>query len=429
MLKIYILSLGCAKNRVDSECLAGVLRRAGHLIVSEAEEAEAVIVNTCGFIQPAVEENISVILDLEEMKSQGKLQKIGVVGCLFNRYGVELAKGFDTVDFWAESEAWDKVLEALGSKTSRGRVRANLPDSPFFTRYLKISEGCDNRCTYCAIPSIRGSLCSLSVKTVVSEALHLVEEGAKELCVVGQDLTAYGMDFAGKSQLTQLLDALENELPEGVKLRLLYLHPDRVTSQLLERIVSGSKILNYLDIPIQHADEGILAAMNRGISKERLIDIFRCARSLDADFALRTTCMVGFPGETRRAFGRLLDFLEKVQFDRVGAFTYFAEEGTQAAAMPKQVRKSTKESRLAELMELQEQISFERQQRFEGKMLRVLVEKTDTDYAEGRSYREAPEVDGVIEIINARGTLRVGDVINVKIKEALPHDLTGEEVR
>ncbi len=428
-MRIFILSLGCAKNRVDSECLAGELRRAGHVLVGEAEDAEAAIVNTCGFIQPAVEENISVILDLEELKAQGKLKKIGVVGCLFNRYGTELAKGFDTVDFWAESEAWDRVLEALGSKTQRGRVRANLPDSPFFTRYLKISEGCDNRCTYCAIPSIRGSLRSLPVKTVVSEARRLAEEGAKELCVVGQDLTAYGMDFAGKSQLAQLLDALERELPDNVKLRLLYLHPDRVTPRLLERIVSGGKILNYLDIPIQHADEGVLAAMNRGISKNRLLDIFRCARSLDADFALRTTCMVGFPGETRRAFRNLLDFMSEVRFDRAGAFAFFAEEGTKAAAMPHQTRKSTKESRLAELMELQEQISFERQQRFEGKTLRVLVEKTDGDYAEGRSYREAPEVDGIIEIINARGALRAGDVINVKIKEALPHDLTGEEVR
>lgn len=428
-MKIFILSLGCAKNRVDSECLAGELRRAGHEIVGEAEEAEAAIVNTCGFIQPAVEENISVILDLEELKAQGKLKKIGVVGCLFNRYGAELAKGCDTVDFWAESEAWDRVLEALGSKTARGRVRANLPDSLFFTRYLKISEGCDNRCTYCAIPSIRGSLRSLPVKTVVSEARRLAEEGAKELCVVGQDLTAYGMDFAGKSQLALLLDALESELPDNVRLRLLYLHPDRVTLQLLERIVSGGKILNYLDIPIQHADEGVLAAMNRGISKNRLLDIFRFARSLDADFALRTTCMVGFPGETRRAFHNLLDFMSEVQFDRAGAFTFFAEDGTKAAAMPHQTRKSTKESRLAELMELQEQISFERQRRFEGKTLRVLVEKTDGDYAEGRSYREAPEVDGVIEIINARGTLRAGDVINVKIKEALPHDLTGEEAR
>ena len=428
-MKIFILSLGCAKNRVDSECLAGELRRAGHVLTGSAEEAEAAIVNTCGFIQPAVEENITAILDLEELKAEGQLKKIGVVGCLFNRYGAELAAGFKTVDFWAESEAWDKVLEALGNKASVSRTRANLPDSPFFTRYLKISEGCDNRCTYCAIPSIRGKLRSLPVKTIVDEAVSLAEEGARELCVVGQDLTAYGMDFDGKSKLTKLLDALEDNLPDSVRLRLLYLHPDRVTPKLLERVVSGRKILNYLDIPVQHADEGILAAMNRGINKKRLEDIFSCARSLDPDFALRTTCMVGFPGETARSFGNLLDFLEKVQFDRAGAFTYFAEEGTDAASMPKQVRNSTKERRLAELMELQEEISFARQQRFVGRTLDVLVEKTDGNYAEGRSFREAPEVDGIIEIDGARNDLKAGDVIKVKIKDAVPHDLTGEEVQ
>ncbi|MDO4952713.1 MAG: 30S ribosomal protein S12 methylthiotransferase RimO [Synergistaceae bacterium] len=425
-MKIFILSLGCAKNRVDSECLAGELCRAGHILVADAEEAEAAIINTCGFIQPAVEENIAAILDLEELKASGRLKKTGVVGCLFNRYGAELAAGFKTVDFWAESEAWDKVLEALGSRTSASRTRANLPDSPFFTRYLKISEGCDNRCTYCAIPSIRGKLRSLPAETIVNEAVKLAEDGARELCVVGQDLTVYGMDFAGKSKLTELLDALESNLPDSVRLRLLYLHPDRVTPKLLERVVFGKKILNYLDIPVQHADEEILAAMNRGITRKRLENIFACARSLDPDFALRTTCMVGFPGETARSFGHLLDFLEKVQFDRVGAFTYFAEEGTEAASMPKQVRNSTKERRLAKLMERQEEISFSRQQRFVGRTLDVLVEKIDGCYAEGRSFREAPEVDGIIEIDGVKIGVKAGDVIKAKIKEALPHDLMGE---
>ena len=426
-MKIFITSLGCAKNQVDSECLAGELARGGHTLVSNVETADCAIINTCGFIQPAVEENIAAILDLEELKIAGKLKKIGVVGCLFNRYGTELASSFKAVDFWAKSEDWKSVLEALGSKAQGIRVRANLPDAPRHTRYLKISEGCDNNCTYCAIPSIRGGLKSLPVKTIVDEAMSLVNEGARELCVVGQDLTAYGMDMGGGPRLVELLDALEENLPRDVWLRLLYLHPDRVTHKLLERVVSGKNILHYLDIPIQHSDEQILSAMNRGVSGERLAEIFSFARALDPDFALRTTCMVGFPGEKAKHFKNLLAFLEKTQLDRVGAFTYFAEEGTKAAEMPCQVTKRTKAARLAKLMELQENISLMRGQRFVGRTLDVLVELVNGEFAEGRSYREAPDVDGVIEF-KPKSKLKPGDFVKVKITEALPHDLYGIEV-
>jgi len=422
--------MGCAKNRVDSECLAGELAKAGHKLVENVKDAEAAVINTCGFIRPAVEENISAILELEELKQKRKLKKIGVVGCLYNRYGREVAEGFNAVDFWACSEDWASVSRALGSLPSCFRVRANLPGSQNFSRYLKVSEGCNNRCSYCAIPSIRGELKSLPVKTVVDEAVQLAEEGAKELCVVGQDLTAYGMDFdGGKPRLLELLDMLEANLPDGIKLRLLYLHPDRVTVKLLERVADSKKILNYLDIPIQHADEDILVAMNRGIKQDKLAEIFAFARSLDPYFALRTTCMVGFPGEKRALFKNLLEFLEEVQFDRVGAFTYFPEEGTAAAEMPGQLTDETKQKRLSELMAVQEEISFFRQRLFLGRTLELLVETVEGDYVEGRSYREAPEVDGVVEVKVAEGRkLKPGDVIMAKVIEALPHDLVAEEV-
>lgn len=429
-MKIYCLSLGCAKNRVDSECLAGELKRAGHELVNSVDEAEAGIVNTCSFIQPAVEESIAAILDMEELKLRGSLKKIGIVGCLVNRYGSELTGQMQSVDFWAASEDWNSVLESLGGEKSVGRCRSPLPLSSPFSRYLKISEGCDNRCTYCKIPDIRGGLKSIPAGVVVREAEQLVSEGARELCVVGQDLTAYGMDINGRAGLTELLDALETSLPKDVWIRLLYLHPARVTTGLLERVARGVQILPYLDIPIQHSDRGILAAMNRGVSESELLSVFTKAREINEDFALRTTCMVGFPGEGRKEFAGLMDFTAKAKFDRMGAFTFFAEEGTPAADMPRQVALPAKTLRLEKLMALQEEISAARQQRFVGRTLDVLVEKLESEYgfAEGRSFREAPEVDGLIEIRGISAGLKAGDLIKIKITGAMAHDMVGEEV-
>ena len=429
-MKIFCLTLGCAKNRVDSECLAGALAAAGHELVAMPEDADAALVNTCGFIRPAVEESISAILDLEKLKNEGKLKKIGVVGCLVNRYGPEMRSEIPAVDFWVNTEDWKSVLAALDSVGDDARHRGFLPTTSKITRYLKISEGCGNCCTYCPIPSIRGPLRSLPMDTIVKEAQQLVGEGAKELCMVGQDLTVYGTDRGESGGLTALLDALESSLPHDVWLRMLYLHPTRVDSKLLERVAAGRQVVPYLDIPVQHGDPDILASMNRGISPDHLRGIFATARAIDPDFALRTTCMVGFPGEKRRHFENLLSFIKEVRFDRMGAFTFFPEEGTKAAEMAGQVTQKTKDKRLEELMAVQEEISFERQQQFVGREMRVLVESVHADegYAEGRSFREAPEVDGIIEIDNVRADLKEGDFVTVKITEALPHDMNGEEV-
>lgn len=429
-MKIYCLTLGCAKNRVDSECLAGALAAAGHELVPSAEDAECALVNTCGFIRPAVEESIAAILDLEELKKDKKLQKIGVVGCLVNRYGEGLPSEVPLVDFWARTEDWKFVLEQLKTPGDDARRRGTLPLSSKYSRYLKISEGCGNCCTYCAIPGIRGPLRSLPVEVIVKEAAQLAEEGARELCVVGQDLTVYGTDTDGRPRLIELLDALESSLPHDLWIRLLYLHPSRVDRVLLERVAAGRQVLPYLDIPVQHGDPEILAAMNRGIAPETLRGIFRTAREINPDFALRTTCMVGFPGEKKRHFDNLKNFVSEVRFDRMGAFTFFPEEGTVAAALEGQVPERTKNRRLGELMRLQEEISFGRQRCFIGRELKVLVEKIEREegYAEGRSFREAPEVDGVIEIRNIREDLKEGDIITLRVAEAMPHDMTGEEI-
>ena len=429
-MKIYLLTLGCAKNRVDSECLAGALKAAGHELVPEVEQAQAAIVNTCGFIRPAVEESIEAILDLEELRQKGELEKIGVVGCLVNRYREGLTSEIPSVDFWAETEDWEGVLKSLATPLDGARRRGSLPSTPKYTRYLKISEGCGNRCAYCAIPSIRGPLRSLPVDVIVKEAQQLVGEGARELCVVGQDLTVYGTDNGSGKGLIELLDALESSLPYDIWIRLLYLHPTRVTNKLLERVAAGRQIIPYLDIPVQHGDPEILAHMNRDIKPGALRSIFRTAREINPDFTLRTTCMVGFPGEKKKHFDNLIDFVKEVRFDRMGAFTFYAEEGTPAECMAGQVSEATKKKRLDALMRVQEEISFERQQSFVGRELRVLVDRVvpEEGFAEGRSFREAPEVDGLIEIRNIRKDIKEGDMINVKITEAMTHDMAGEEV-
>lgn len=430
-MKVYCLSLGCAKNRVDSECLAGELQRAGHILVDDVESADVGIVNTCGFIQPASEESVAAILDLEQLKNEGKLKKIGVVGCLVNRYSDDLIKEMPSVDFWARSEDWSSVIKSMGGVPVNGRCRTSLPSSSKFTRYLKISEGCDNKCTYCAIPGIRGGLRSLSIETLISEADQLVKEGAVELCVVGQDLTVYGTDLYGKDSLVDLIDELESALPKNIWIRLLYLHPSRITKKLLERVASGKQVLPYLDIPIQHADPNILSAMNRKISSDELGAIFSAARSINEDFALRTTCMVGFPGEKKAHFDNLLDFVSKTRFDRMGAFAFFPEEGTEAEKMDEQVPETVKQKRLNKLMAIQEEISMERQLLFEGRIMDVLVERIDREasFAEGRSFREAPEVDGLVEIRNISQIIKEGDIVKVRMTEAMPHDMVGEELR
>jgi ribosomal protein S12 methylthiotransferase len=402
------------------------LSDAGFAVVSEAASADIAVVNTCGFIRSAVEENIAAILDLVELKKSGSLEKVGVVGCLAARYGDELKRELPEVDFWAGCEDTASILISLGAPSSAASNRRRLvPGVSAHVRYLKISEGCDMACSYCTIPSIRGPLRSRSITDLTREAEGLAEAGAAEICLVAQDLSSYGTD-KGSRLLVPLLDALESSLPADIWIRLLYLQPSGVDRTLLERVAGGRQVLPYLDIPVQHASSRVLGMMNRGGD---VVSVFETARAIRPDFALRTTCMVGFPGETRADFVSLLRFIERVRFDRVGAFEFSPEEGTAAAGLPGQVSARTKKSRLERLMSLQAEISLSRQSAFVGRELEVLVDAVNGDgSAEGRSFREAPEVDGVIDLPRAEIVFRAGEKVMATITEAFEHDLSARAV-
>jgi ribosomal protein S12 methylthiotransferase len=430
-MNILLISLGCAKNQVDSEILAGILDSGGHTLVTDSSEADAAIVNTCGFIAPAVEESIDTILELELLKKSGEIRFLAVVGCLVNRYEKELRAELESVDLWARAGEWKTLAKALGGQLSTENQLA-LPGYTRFSRYLKISEGCNNRCSYCTIPMIRGPLASQPLPGIIENAERLVLSGAKEICLVGQDLTTYGKDISPSLSLCGLMESLEERFRgEDLWFRLLYLHPARVDEKLVEKVASSDLFLNYLDVPVQHVEERILASMNRGgLDRKRISRIFNWARTADPDFALRTTLMVGYPGETEEEFNSLLDFISESRIDRLGVFPYYPEEGTPAALMEGQIPGEIKQERVDRVTVLQEEVSLERQRRLEGRIIKVLVEISDPaeDFAEGRSFREAPEVDGVVEIRS--GPLpEPGDFVPVLITEAMEHDLVGEVAR
>jgi len=428
--KIYIVSLGCPKNAADSERLGGVLEAAGFCLARTPDEADVAVVNTCGFLQAAVEEGIQVILELERLKKSGALRELAVVGCMLNRYGDELKAEFPAVDYWARSEEWDELLRVMGKNVpaAGGCLRAELNGTPW-TRYLKISEGCNSSCSYCAIPGIRGRLRSRPVAEIIEEAHKLVAEGAKELCLVGQELSIYGQDLYGRPSLPLLLDELEKELPRGLWLRLFYLHPSLVDVKFLERVAASPLIVPWLDIPIQHVDDDILRAMRRPPVEKHIRQLFKTGREIDPDFAFRTTLMVGFPGETRAQFDKLLDFVEDIGFDRLGAFPYSPEDGTAAAAFPDQIPEEEKTARYNELMELQQEVSTARQARFVGREMDVLIDAVDeeTDERIGRTFRDAPEIDGEV-LVSGASDAQPGEMIRVRITGSSEYDLSGEMI-
>ena len=421
--------MGCAKNTADTEHLTAQLITCGHEIADDVNDADVAVINTCGFIQDAVKENIDAIIDLENLKQNGRLRKIIVAGCLVNRYGDELTKEFSSsVDLFVRSEEWDKIINFLG-----GNLNANCKTiSPalnknFWTRYLKISEGCNTLCSYCAIPVIRGRLRSVPLKMLIDEALMLCASGAKELCLVGQDLTVYGQDI--NTNLQALIHELNHELPKDTWLRLLYLHPNRVNEALVDFLMNHDKVLRYLDIPIQHVDPEILSLMNRPCPEGHMRRIFRYIRSLDSLFTLRTTIMTGFPSESESSFERVIDFMNEIEFDRLGAFVYSPEEGTKAAKFKGRVSKKTAESRCARILEEQSRISHERSELFIGHELDVIVEDIDDESHDvwGRSYRDAPEVDGLV-CVSGLNDAKLGDVVRAKIYDCNENDLFGEVI-
>ena len=429
MKKIALISLGCAKNLVDSENILGLLLKNHYEIVNNKEEADILIINTCGFIEASKKESIDVILD-----SINKKQKVVVTGCLVNRYVDDLKKSIPEVDLWIpirEYKNFSRLLATLDKDITNYEGLNDdyrLVSTGSYSAYLKIGEGCSNCCTYCAIPLIRGPYVSRPYEDIIKEAKKLASEGYKELIVLEQDTTRYGLDLKEKKTIVDLLKGLL-EIKELAFIRLLYLYPDEITDELIDLIAKEKRLTPYFDIPIQHSEDKILKAMNRRGDKAYLTKLFNKIKTKIPNAVLRTTVMVGFPGETKEDFDNLLKFIEEVKFDHLGGFTYSKEEGTKSYDFPHQVRQDTKQKRLDEMMALQQKISYDLNKRHIGEIMNGLVVGKENGYYLLRSYWNAPDdVDGKI-LFSSGEELKEGDIVNVKIKESYVYDLYGEIVK
>lgn len=443
MRTVFTVSLGCPKNLVDTELMLGLLVEAGYTPCDEAEEADLLLVNTCGFIQSAVEEGIEEILNLVEVKERWPEKKLAVVGCMVQRYGADLARELPEVDLFIGTEGTQNLAARLKELAPAEKPLVHLAQpaflldstlprklsSPAHRAYMKVTEGCSNRCAYCLIPSLRGDLRSRGLADLENEAGLLAENGVRELTLVAQDLTAYGFDLgAGAPRLVDLLQKLlaASDIPW---LRLLYLYPTRVNAALLEFMAANSRIVPYLDIPLQHVSDRILKAMNRPYGRKQIDALLEMIRSILPQAAIRTTFMVGFPGETEEDVAQLAEFMQTQKLAHVGIFGYSNEEGCAAWNLPDQCGEEEKSERRQRLMELQGCISLAANQAMVGKVEKVLIEglSRETDLLlEGRTRFQAPEIDGCV-YINA-GIGNPGDIVEVLITEAHPYDLVGEIV-
>ena len=438
-MNILFVSLGCDKNLVDTEVMLGLLAKKGHQMVESEDLADVIVINTCCFINDAKEESIQTILEMAEYKKEGRLKALIVTGCLAQRYKQEILDEIEEVDAVLGTTSYDQILEAIdeaveGKKSIRMSDMDALPvveSSRQITTgghyaYLKIAEGCDKHCTYCIIPKIRGNFRSVPMERLVKEAEELVEQGVKELILVAQETTLYGKDIYGEKSLHLLLKKL-CEIKKLRWIRVLYCYPEEITEELIQTIKEENKICNYLDIPIQHASNGVLKRMGRRTSKEQLIAVVEKLRKEIPDIALRTTLITGFPGETEEQHEELMAFVDEMEFDRLGVFTYSPEEDTPAATMPDQIDESVKEDRQADLMELQQEIAFERAESMIGRELLVMIEGkvADENAYVGRTYMDAPNVDGLI-FVESDEELMSGDFAKVRVTGALEYDLIGE---
>ena len=428
MKKVALISLGCAKNLVDSENILGLLLKNHYEIVSNKDEADIIIINTCGFIEASKKESIDVILDNINHK-----QKVVVTGCLVNRYIDELKKEIPEVDLWIpirDYARFNVLLKTLDNDITNYEGLNDdyrLVSTGSYSAYLKIGEGCSNCCSYCAIPLIRGPYVSREFESVINEAKKLANDGYKELIVLEQDTTRYGLDLKEKKTIVDLLKALV-AIPGLEYVRLLYLYPDEITDELIDLIAKEEKLTPYFDIPIQHSEDKILKAMNRRGDKAYLTSLFNKIRTKIPRAIIRTTIMVGFPGETEKDFSNLMKFVEQIKFDHLGAFKYSKEEGTASYKYPHQVRESTKQRRLDALMELQQKISYEQNKRHVNEIMTGLVVGKENGHYLLRSYFNAPDdVDGKI-VFSSPKELKEGDKVKVLIKESYVYDLYGELV-
>jgi ribosomal protein S12 methylthiotransferase len=436
-MKIHLTTLGCPKNQVDSELMLGMLARAGHEVVATAEAADCLIVNTCAFIDRAREESVHTILELARLKEARRGRSLIVTGCLPQRYGGEILDEIPEVDALLGTSELQRILDLVGQGAARHDWATGAPPGYLYDAttprllarrvpyaYVKIAEGCDMGCRFCAIPQFRGKHRSRPLRDVVSEVERLARRGIKEAILVSQDTLAYGKDLPGNGDVGDLLLALsQTPIPW---IRPMYLHPAHVNDRLLEKW-TRARVLPYLDMPIQHADDGILRGMRRGVTARRMKEIFEAFRQAVPGLTLRTTVLVGFPGEGEAAFSNLLDFIEEVRFDRLGAFTYSAEKGTPAAGMADQVSPEVMLERARVVQECQDRIAWERQKALFGTVQTVLVDGPSEDPAfqwEGRMAGQAPEIDGVVYV---RGGGR-GRFVQVRIVEVEGYELVGEPV-
>lgn len=442
MKKLHLVSLGCPKNLVDSEVMLGRLERDGYSVVEDPVEADLLLVNTCGFIAPAVEEAVDEILRLAEFKKNDPEKLLVVTGCLVQRYGNELKSELPEVDLFTGTDAFEEI-DTLVSSVNRTtesivdiRPSEYLMDSssgrrlstPFFRSYLKITEGCDNRCSYCMIPSIRGNLRSRPVADLVKEAVQLAESGVKELTLIAQDLTAYGNDLADHDDLARLLEQLldRTDIPW---FRLLYLYPTGITDELLDLMAREPRIVPYLDIPFQHVSDRILKRMNRRYGRADLDSLMSRIKRTLPGCAVRTTLLVGFPGEEEGDIEEIIEFLQGWKLDHVGLFRYADEEGSAAYNLPDKVDPDVTMERYNRVMEIQSEISAARQKRYISTVESVLVEGISAEselLLEGRTRYQAPDIDGCVYITS--GTTKAGEFVQVRITEAHTYDLVGEIV-
>lgn len=438
-MNLLFISLGCDKNLVDSEVMLGLLDAKGYRIVDDETEADVIVVNTCCFIHDAKEESIQTILEMAEYKKEGRLKALVVTGCLAQRYQQEIFEEIPEVDAILGTTSYDRIVEAVEEALGgNGQMRIADIDAPPSAdekrmvttgghyAYLKIAEGCDKHCTYCIIPKIRGSFRSVPIERLVREAARLAGQGVKELILVAQETTMYGKDLYGEKALHKLLRELCRI--GGLRwIRILYCYPEEIYDELIQVIQEEKKICHYLDLPIQHVNDEILRRMGRRTTRRQLESIVGKLRQEIPDITLRTTLITGFPGETKEQHEELMEFVDEMEFDRLGVFTYSPEEDTKAADMPDQIPEDTKEERQEELMELQQEIAFDQAEAMIGREVLVMVEGkvVDEDAYVGRTYRDAPNVDGLI-FIHTQEELVSGDFARVKVTGALEYDLIGE---
>ena len=437
-MKLLFISLGCDKNLVDSEMMMGLLHDRGYEFTDNEEEADIIVINTCGFINDAKEESINTILEMAKYK-ENNLKALIVAGCLVERYKNEILQELPEIDAIVGTTAFDKICDVVDdvladkkhnelesiNKMCRPDVKRIITTGGYYS-YLKIAEGCDKHCTYCSIPMIRGAYRSVPMDELVKEAEYLADNGVKELIIVAQEITVYGKDLYGEKKLPELLHRL-CKIPGIQWIRLLYCYPEEITDELIETIRTEKKICHYIDMPIQHASDKILKAMGRRTNNAELRNIISKLRKEIPDICLRTTLITGFPGETEEDHQILLDFIDEMEFDRLGVFTYSPEEDTKAASLDNQVDEEVKLCRKDEIMELPQEISMDKSERLVGKEIEVIIEgkASDEDVYVGRSYMDAPSVDGYV-FINSEEELMSGDFAKVRIVKAMEYDLIGD---